>query len=214
MNSEFFTATNIIVGITCIISWMLMNNRDAKTKLIFHPVTIKQHHHWYRFLSSGLIHADNMHLLINMFVLWSFGNAIEARYYPHFLGDNSLNFYLLLYFGGIAVASIPSFIRHHDNPSYAALGASGGVSAVVFAIILFDPWQNLYLYGVIAIPQILAGIAYLAYSWIKDQRATDNIGHMAHFTGALWGFFFTIAMEPSLLNRFIQLTLEGPSWLR
>ena len=88
------------------------------------------------------------------------------------------------------------------------------MSAVVFAIILFDPWQNLYLYGMIAIPQILAGIAYLAYSWIKDQRATDNIGHMAHCTGALWGFFFTIAMEPSLLNRFIQLTLEGPSWLR
>jgi len=213
MNSELFTATNVIVAITCVVSLALMNNREAKTNLIFHPVTIKHQHHWYRFLSSGLIHADLMHLLINMFVFWSFGNAIEKAYYPHFLGENSLNLYLLLYFGGIAVASIPSFIRHHNNPNYAALGASGGVSAVVFAIILFAPWQNLYLFGVIALPQILAGVAYLAYSWIKDQRATDNIGHMAHFTGALWGLFFTMAMEPSLLNRFVELTLAGPSWL-
>lgn len=214
MNPEYLTATNIIVAVTCLISWFLMQNREAKSKLLFHPVTIKQHHQWYRFLSSGLIHADMMHLLVNMFVLWSFGSAIETAYYPGFLGENSLNLYLLLYFGGIAVASIPSFLRHHNNPNYAALGASGGVSAVVFAIIVFAPWQNLYLYGVIAIPQILAGVAYLTYSWIKDQRAEDNIGHMAHFTGALWGFFFTIAMEPKLLNRFITLTLEGPSWLQ
>lgn len=213
MNTDGFTITNIIVGITCLISFFMFQNQAGKSSLILHPVTIKRQHQWYRFITSGLIHADGMHLLINMFVLWSFGNAIEAAYYPAFLGGDITIKFLLLYFGGIVVASIPSYLRHQDNPSYAALGASGGVSAVVFAVIMFAPWQNLYLYGLIAIPQIIAGVAYLAYSWYKDKNSGDNIGHMAHFTGALWGFFFTGFMNTDLFGRFIQLTLAGPSWL-
>ena len=78
-----------------------------------------------------------------MFVLWSFGNAIENGYYPAYLGAFSAEKYMVLYFGGIVVASVPSYLRHNRNPGYAALGASGGVSAVVFAAILFEPWQNL-----------------------------------------------------------------------
>lgn len=212
MNTDGFTITNIVVGITCLISFLMMQNQAGKSALILHPVTIKQNHQWYRFLTSGLIHADGMHLLINMFVLWSFGNAIEAAYYPAFLGEGSTVKYLILYFGGIVVASIPSYLRHQNDPRYAALGASGGVSAVVFAVIIFAPWQNLYLYGVIAIPQILAGVAYLVYSWQKDKRANDNIGHMAHFTGAVWGFFFTGLMNPDLFSRFVKMTIAGPSW--
>lgn len=212
MNTELLTATNIIVALTCLISFFLMENRDGKSALIFHPVTVKQKNQWYRFLSSGFIHADMWHLLINMFVLWSFGNALEAYYYPAALGDSSLVKYLILYFGGIVVASIPSYMRNQNNPSYAALGASGGVSAVVFAVIIFEPWQNLYLYGVIAIPQILAGVGYLYYSWVKDKKSNDNIGHMAHFTGALWGFLFTGLMNPNLFTHFVRKTLEGPSW--
>ncbi len=180
---------------------------------MFHPVTIKQKNQWYRFLSSGFIHGDFTHLLINMFVLWSFGNAVETLYYPHFLGENSAVMYLLLYFGGIVAGSVPSYLRHCDNPQYAALGASGGVSAVVFAIIMFAPWDNLYLYGVIPIPQILAAAAYLYYSWYMDRRATDNIGHMAHLTGAAWGFVFTGLMNTNLFPRFVLETLKGPSWL-
>jgi len=145
-----------------------------------------------------------------MFVLWSFGNAIEQFYYPSFLGEATVQKYLALYFGGIAVASVPSYFRHNKNPRYAALGASGGVSAVVFAAILFEPWQNLYLYGVIAIPQILAGAGYLFYSWYKDKNSTDNIGHMEHFTGAVWGFLFTGFMNFDLFSRFLQETLKGP----
>ncbi len=213
MDIQLLTITNIIVGITSLISFILMKNQAGKSALIFHPVTIRENNQWYRFVTSGLIHADMMHLAINMFVLWSFGNAIEAYYYPQFLGDFSTLKYLVLYVGGIIVSSIPSYLRHKDNPDYAALGASGGVSAVVFAVIIFAPWQNLYLYGVIAIPQIVAGVGYLVYSWYKDKRATDNIGHMAHLTGALWGFFFTGLMNVDLLTGFIQKTLVGPSWL-
>ncbi|MDG1907167.1 MAG: rhomboid family intramembrane serine protease [Arenicella sp.] len=213
MNTELLTATNIIVAITCLVSFTLMDNRAGKSKLIFHPVTIKQHQQWYRFITSGFIHADTMHLAINMFVLWSFGNAIESYYYPTFLEGSITIKFLFLYFGGVIVASIPSYQRHKNDSSYAALGASGGVSAVVFAAIMFAPWQNLYLYGIIAIPQILAGVGYLYYSWVKDKNATDNIGHMAHFTGAIWGFMFTGFMNFDLFGRFVDLTLRGPSWL-
>ena len=213
MNSDLFTFTNLIVAVTCAVSYFTMQNHRLKGQLIFHPVTMKRNSQWYRFLSSGFIHADMMHLLINMFVLWSFGNAIEKAYYPYFLSDGSLIKYLILYFGGIIVASIPSYLEHQSNPNYSALGAAGGVSAVVFAAIVFAPWQNLYLYGIIAIPQILAGVAYLAYSWYQDKRGADNIGHMAHFSGAIWGFVITCLFNLDLLARFLRLTFEGPSWL-
>lgn len=213
MNLTSLSANLIIIVITCLISFLLMQDTQGKSKWIFHPVTIKQHGQWYRFISSGFIHADMMHLAINMFVLWSFGSAIENYLYPHFLGEYSTLKFLCLYFGGIIVSSIPSYLRYGNEPRYAALGASGGVSAVVFAAIIFAPWQNLYLYGLIAIPQIVAGAAYLYYSWYKDKKDNDNIGHMAHLTGALWGFLFTGFMNPSLFARFVQKTLEGPSWL-
>lgn len=214
MNTGALSVTGIIVGITCLVSLVLMQDGKRKSYLIFHPVTIREQHQWYRFLTSGLVHADFVHLAVNMFVLWSFGTAIEKYLYPSFLGEFSTQKYLLLYFGGIVVSSIPSYVRHYKNPNYAALGASGGVSAVVFAVILFEPWQNLYLYGVIAIPQILAGAAYLYYSWYKDKKATDNIGHMAHLTGALWGFLITGLMNFDLFARFVQKTLQGPSWFQ
>ena len=213
MNFDALSITNIIVAITCLVSYVVLQNEPGKALLVFHPVTIRQHHQWYRFLTSGFVHADLLHLAINMFVLWSFGNAIEAYYYPGFLGEFSDQKYMALYFGGIVVSSVPSYLRHNRNPNYAALGASGGVSAVVFAAILFEPWQNLYLYGVIAIPQILAGAAYLYYSWYKDKNSSDNIGHMAHFTGAIWGFVFTGFMNFELFIRFLHKTLQGPGWL-
>ena len=214
MNPELLTITNVVVGVTCLISFFFMENSAGKNQLIFHPLTIKKERQWYRFLTSGFIHADMMHLLINMFVLWSFGNALERVYYPAFLGEASTTKYLILYLGGIVVASIPSYLRHKNNSSYAALGASGGVSAVVFAMIIFEPWQNLYLFGVIAVPQILAGVGYLCYSWVKDKKSNDNIGHMAHFTGAVWGFVFTGLLNLNLFVQFIQKTFAGPAWLQ
>jgi len=212
MNGIELSITNVTVGITCLVSFVLMQNRKGAEMLLFHPVTVRERHQWYRFLTSGFIHADMVHLLVNMFVLWSFGSAIEKYYFPTFLGEFTAHKFALLYFGGIVAASVPDYVRHNRNPAYAALGASGGVSAVVFAAILFEPWQNLYLYGVIAIPQILAGAGYLYYSWYQDKRAGDNIAHMAHFAGAVWGFVVTGLMKPELFVRFVQKALQGPGW--
>jgi len=210
--SNLLTLTNIIVAITCVISLYLMQNHSGKSALIFHPVTVHQEKQWYRFLTSGFIHADGMHLAVNMFVLWSFGNIIENGYYPRVFGESSKIAFLGLYLGGIIVSSVPSYQRHYNNPRYAALGASGGVAAVVFAAIIFAPWQNLYIYGAIPVPQIIAGAGYLYYSWYKDQHGNDNIGHMAHLTGALWGFFYTGLLNPKLFTHFLIATLAGPKW--
>jgi len=200
MNSDLLTATNLIVAITCVVSLLAFNN------------AANRNHHWYRFLSYGFIHGSGMHLAINMFVLWSFGNVIEASYFPVAMGEKSLIVYLILYFGGVAVSSIPSYLQHKSNANYSAVGASGGVSAVVFAAIVFAPWQNLYIYGVIPMPQILAGAAYLYYSWYMDKKGGDNIGHMAHLTGAIWGFVFTCCMNFKLFPYFLQQTIAGPNW--
>ena len=116
---------------------------------------------------------------------------------------------MALYFGGIIVSSNPSVIRYGNAPHYAALGASGGVSAVLFANIIFEPWNTLMIFPIpVEIPLIIAGIGYLAYSWYMDKKAMDNIGHMAHFTGAIWGFFFTGLMKIELFTEFIEKTIS------
>lgn len=204
--------TEVIVAITCLISLLAMRYPMGKAVLIFHPVTMRKQQQWYRLLTAGFIHADLTHLLINMFVLWSFGNAVESYFAAGLLGAYDAHKYMALYFGGIIVSSIPGYFRHRTDPSYAALGASGGVAAVVFAAILFEPWQNLYLYGLIAIPQLLAGAAFLYYCWYKDRNANDNVGHVAHLAGAIWGFFFTGLLNIDLFVQFLQKTLQGPGW--
>lgn len=205
--------TEVIVGITCFVSVLALRFPAGKAVLIFHPVTMRQQHQWYRLLTSGFIHGDFLHLAINMLVFWSFGSVIESYFTSGIVGGHGAQKFMALYFGGIIFSSLPSFFRHSKNPGYAALGASGGVAAVVFAAILFEPWQNLYLYGVLAIPQIVAGAAYLYYSWYKDKQASDNVGHMAHFAGAIWGFVFTGLLNTELFVRFLQLALQGPRWL-
>ena len=105
MTFDSFSITDIIVGITCLVSFVGLQNRTGKNLLIFHPVTIREHHQWHSFLTSGFVHADWAHLLINMFVLWSFGNAIETGYYPAYVGEFSAAKYMALYLGGIVVSS-------------------------------------------------------------------------------------------------------------
>lgn len=202
--------TDVIVGLTCLVSVFALRYPMARALMIFHPATMREQQQWYRLLTSGFIHGDYVHLAINMFVLWSFGNVIEAYFTSGIVGSHGAQKYMALYFGGIIFSSLPSYFRHNKDPRYAALGASGGVAAVVFASILFEPWQNLYLYGVIAIPQIVAGAAFLYYSWYKDKQANDNVGHLAHLSGAIWGFIFTGLLNIELFAAFLHKGLSGP----
>jgi membrane associated rhomboid family serine protease len=192
-----------IVVITAIISIQAFNNAGFMQKLIFTPYAINQKKEWYRFLSSGFLHGDWIHLLLNMFVLFSFGSAVQ-KYYAYFFGSAGNYLFILLYLSSIVAANASTYYAHKNNPGYNGLGASGAVSAVVFASILFQPTAKIYLYGLIGIPGYIAGIAYLVYSQYSSKNSQDNINHEAHFYGAVYGVVFTLVFKPSVFKYFLN----------
>lgn len=195
--------TEIIIIITAVISIAAFYSQELMHRLIFNPYMISVRKQWYRFLTSGFIHADWIHLFINMLVLWSFGNVVEENYGVAFDEKGSF-YYLLLYLGGIVISITPSYKRHMHNAGYNALGASGAVAAVLFAAILFRPLDKIYLYGVFGLPGIVVGIAYLGYSYYMDKKGGDFINHDAHFWGAVYGVLFTVLLKPTIFLHFLD----------
>lgn len=204
---EFLTVTNCIVALTCLISYQAFNNPEIKRKLMFHPYKIKRENTYLDFFLPGFIHADFMHLAFNMFTLFSFGNVIE-QYFAVLFPGYGVYVYILLYLLGLLFSHLPVYAKEQDNPGYFALGASGAVSAVLFASVLLDPWSNLLIMGVIPCPQIVAGAGFLYYSSYMDKHGNDNIGHSAHFFGAVFGFLFTGLMQPALFVNFAECALS------
>ena len=211
MENTSFSITLLIVVMTGILSYQAFGNPRMRGRMLFIPDVINRMGEYDRFLTHGFIHADWMHLLINLFVLYQFGEFAELYFKAAFRPSMGAILYTVLYIGGIVVSSIPSYVKHKENRMYAALGASGAVSAVVFVNIFFDPWNILYLYFIIPIPIVLAGVLYLWYSDYMGKKGRDNVGHDAHFYGAVWGFSFTVLsaviLRPDLLTRFMDLLL-------
>ncbi|NVO18213.1 MAG: rhomboid family intramembrane serine protease [Bacteroidetes bacterium] len=200
--------TLAIIGISSLVSIIAFGNTDLYKRLMFNAYDIKHFKHSYRFLSYGLVHASWIHLIINMMVLYSFGSNVELRYGMVF-GVKGIFYYLLLYIGGIVLSTTPSYGKYKDDYSYNAVGASGAVSGIVFASIVFDPLSKIYLFLIpFGIPAIIFGILYLVYSWYMSKKNLDNIGHDAHFWGAVFGFVFTLALKPSLFAIFLQQILS------
>ncbi|MBA3970675.1 MAG: rhomboid family intramembrane serine protease [Bacteroidetes bacterium] len=201
--------TYIIIGITILISVIAMENETLKNKLMFNAYMIHERKEWYRFFSSGLIHADWMHLGFNMFSFYMFGRAVENGFFIMFDGKGVL-FYILLYVGGLAMSSLYSYEKHKKDIYYNALGASGAVSSVIFAFILLDPTARLgFLFIPVPIPAYLFGLIYLGIEYYLSKRGNDNIGHDAHFWGAIYGVVLTIILRPSLVNNFISQITGG-----
>jgi len=194
----------LIIGITIIISLVAFNRRDIFDKLRFNAYAIKHDKEGWRFFSYALLHADWVHLFINMFVLYSFGEVVWA-YFLFLFEGKAILFFLLLYIGGVIFSVLIDFGIHKDNPYYAAVGASGAVSAVVFSSIILMPTAKLYLFFIpIPIPAAVFGILYLIYSAYQGKRGRDNVGHNAHFWGAIYGITFTIALKPRLATLFLE----------
>jgi membrane associated rhomboid family serine protease len=210
MSSSFLTVTNIIIAITVFISYSAFNNMDLFMKLRHYPYAESRHKEYYRWLTSGFIHGDYAHLGINMFVLWQFGNTVERIYTQEF-GAAGMLLYLAMYLTAIVFANLPTYRKHKDSSTYNAVGASGAVAAVMFTIIIFQPWGGVYLYGIIPIRIIIGGVLYLMYEQWASQNKNDNIGHDAHFTGAIYGMLFIVVLKPSLYNDFVdRLIYEMP----
>jgi membrane associated rhomboid family serine protease len=201
--------TVIIVAITCIVSFILMNNDEAKEKVLFWPYRINHQKEYFRFYSGAFVHADILHLAFNMITLYSFGQGIETFLFPALFGDKSGLLYIMLYALGIVVASLPDYFKYKEVYGYRALGASGAVSAVLFSVILLAPSEELKVFLAIPIPAWLFGILYLAFSAYMAKRGNDNIGHSAHFWGGVFGLVFTyIAVRSftnvNILERFVR----------
>ncbi len=194
--------TIIIIVATCVVSFQAFNNPRLMQRMMFWPPAI-QRGQYDRFLSYGLIHADGMHLLFNMFTLFFFGRAME----PFYTGTLGMFGFAIFYVSAIVVSILPTWLKHRHDANYRSLGASGAVSAVLFAYILLAPWSMLYIYF-IPMPAILFAVGYVGYSVYMERRGGGSINHSAHLWGGLYGILFTIALRPAVVPYFWQQLLH------
>lgn len=203
------TITYLIIGFTVLFSIWAFNNPDVFYKCKHWPYTEARSGEYYRWLTSGFLHGDYMHLLFNMITLYFFGGAVERWFAMLFPGFGS-TLYLLFYLIAIVAASLATFYRYRNVQSFASIGASGAVSAILFAAILLRPTLSLYLMFIpIPIPGFIYGAFYLWYSSYEARRGRDGIDHVAHFYGAVFGFLFPLVLKPMLLGNFLA---ELGSW--
>jgi membrane associated rhomboid family serine protease len=190
--------TYIIIGITVLVSFAAWNNPDLMRKFIMNPYAVERRGEYQRFITSGFIHQDHMHLVFNMITLYSFGNLLEQLFNMYFGGIGAI-YYVVLYLLAIVVSEIPTYFKHKSNSRYNSLGASGGVSAIVFAVIVFRPLVEIYL-----MPGFILGTLYIIYSYFQAKKAGDGINHDAHLYGAAFGILFCVILYPPVIQLFID----------
>lgn len=196
-----FSITLVIIVITALVSIIAFSDRNLFGNLLFDPYLIKARNQWYRFITHAFVHANWSHLLVNMFVLYMFGRNVEPLLGMLTGGGGTVPF-IALYAGGVLFSALPSYRKHLNDPLYRAVGASGAVSAVLFAQILMLPTMPVrILFVPVDMPAWVFGVIYLWYSWYMDKRGGDNVAHDAHFFGAVFGVAFVSVLEPALLFR-------------
>ncbi len=199
------TITNLIILVTAGISILAFYSRELMHKWIFSPYEARYHKQFYRFITSGFLHAGWLHLFLNMYVFSMFGNLVEESYSDNLMFDGrGPYYYIVLYFGALIVSNLPSYFKHHNDPGYQSLGASGAVSAVLFSFILIEPFGYVYPFGLFKLPAWAFGGAYIAYEYWAGKKQYDNIGHDAHLMGAAYGILFSIVMKPSLVTNLVS----------
>jgi membrane associated rhomboid family serine protease len=198
------SATIILIGITVLTSYQAWKRPDLMDRWMFTPYKIKSNQQWDRFVLSGLIHKDQIHLLFNMFTFYFFGRVVEMFLVYRIGQSTGLFAFLLFYFGAIIVSDIPTYFKHKDNHQYRALGASGGVAAAVFASIMIMPLSDICLFGLICLPGFALGFLFLIYTIVQARKGSDGINHDAHLYGALFGIAFVLIISPQSGLNFIE----------
>ncbi|HRL71189.1 MAG TPA: rhomboid family intramembrane serine protease [Flavobacterium sp.] len=179
-----------IIVVNVLISYKGFNDLSFFRKYEFHVGSIRSGEQ-IRMLSSGFLHADMMHLIFNMLTLWFFAPVVINH-----LGSFS---FILVYFGSLIFGSLLTMVFHKNDYGYRAVGASGAVTGVLYSAILLQPDMMLGIFFIIPMPAYLFGILYLLYSIYGIKAKNDNIGHTAHFGGAVGGYLITLVKEPTLL---------------
>ncbi len=199
--------TIIIIAITALISIAAFNKVELLYKYQFNAYQIVKRKQWYRIFTYAFLHANWDHLLVNMVVLFFFGRVLET-YFNDYFGASAVLYFILLYVGAIVFSTLYDLKKHREHYHYNAVGASGATSAVVFSAIFFAPLEKIYFLFFIPIPGIIFAIGYLYYSYYMSKKNLDNIGHSAHFYGAVFGFLFPILIKPQLFSLFLQQILN------
>lgn len=198
--------TLVAIAITCIVSFLAFNHAALMRRLILWPPAIQRDGEYFRLVTYGLVHADVAHLAFNMITLYFFGRVME----PLFVQRIGIAGYVGFYLGALVVSILPTYLRNRENPEYRSLGASGAVSAVLFAFILVQPWAMLYVFFV-PMPAIIFAALYTGYSIYMDRAGKGNVNHGAHLWGAAYGVVFLLIMEPRVLSVFLQ-RIANPSF--
>ncbi len=196
--------TLVIILVTVGLSLAAWNNPALMDRWIMNPYQVMKRGQYYRLLTSGFLHADWGHLLFNMLSLYFFGGFIE-QVFDYLFGANGGLYLIGFYLIAIVVSDIPTLLKHRNSPGYNSLGASGGVSAILFAAILFRPLTPIYLFFIpIGIPGFIFGALYLAYSYYEARRGYGNVNHDAHFYGAVFGVLFMVVAYPAVVPQFFE----------
>lgn len=204
------SVTIIIIVVTSIISFIALNNERLMDKLIFYPPAVTENGEYYRFISCGFIHADMFHLIFNMVSFYSFGIGLIEPAFREFFGSSSGLIYLLFYLLSLVAALIPTYLKNRHNTSYRSLGASGAVSAIIFAGIMISPLMEL---GIVLLPfrfpGFIFGFVYLLITAYLDKRGGGHINHSAHLWGAVFGIVFIIIIakvfaDIDLFSQFVE----------
>ena len=207
MNPTFSLLDNltlVVIAVTVAASLYAWQKPALFQRWLFNPYVVRTQRQYDRFLTSALIHNDGSHLLFNMITLFFFGSTVESALAAYY-GGAAPWLFLLLYVVGAVVADLPTYVKHKGQPHYNSLGASGGVSAVLFSSILFEPLRSLYLFFIpIPIPGFIFGILYLAYSAYRARQGGDRINHDAHLYGSLFGVAFTLLLVPETFGHLID----------
>ncbi|PWS28020.1 rhomboid family intramembrane serine protease [Pedobacter yonginense] len=202
---EYLSATpvaSIIFIFTVITSLYAFYDHGIYGKFMLHPYSVSKGKHIYTVITSGLIHADWMHLFFNMFTFVAFAFTLEQM-----MGSWKFG---LLYFFGLVLSDITTIFKNKDNYHYHSLGASGAISAVLFSYILFNPWSGIrILFIPFDIPAFVFGGLYLVYCMYASKNSRDNINHDAHFFGALTGLIFTVIFMQGIVPHFITALANG-----
>ena len=196
--------TVIIILVTTAVSLLCFSGVLDIQALLFNAAKVWHGKQWYRMLSYGLVHGGWGHHFFNMLTLFFFGRVVE-QYFQAAFGDTAgIILFVVLYMSAIAVSTIGDLVKYRDDCYYNAVGASGAVSAVLFASILFEPKMGIYIYLIpIPVPGYIFAPLYLLYCWYMARRNMDNIGHTAHFWGALYGLVFPLIFRPDIILHFI-----------
>ena len=202
---EYFNiapVASLIFVFTIITSLYAFYDHSIYGKFMLHPYSVSRGHKVWTVITSGLIHADWMHLFFNMFTFVAFAFTLERLMGSFLFG--------LLYILALILSDVPTIFKYKENFNYNSLGASGAISAVLFSFILFSPKSGIrILFIPFDIPAYIFGILYLVYCYYASRNSRDGINHDAHFFGALTGLIFTIIFVPGILQNFIAMLTGG-----